>query len=311
MHQVRVPLLDADTIGFSAKEATCQAQVRVLVDKAQQDAVAGRHRRAAAIEQRLDALRVGLEQHRLSLGHHLLSALPTQLVLSAACLPALWPAVKKRELLAPLTMAAAAAMAAVAGSPFEGPAVLLLFALLLPLSTHPVFTALHSLAVPAAAFAFLATRVLIHEIFDFKFNYTTVHDLLGFPADVTWSTWLRMLPSFALRHLPVTIVACLLYLRRLDRVQIIQTGLLVGLFWACRAFYIAVLMHLSREQLYLNWRNTGEALHYALFFGALVLSLPLLIYVKRFETDPALQPQTETPGQSGPPAHPETGPTSS
>ena len=97
---------------------------------------------------------------------------------------------------------------------------------------------------------------------------------------VTLETWGRMLPSIFLRQVPVTAAICLLLWRRLDRLQIAQAAMLVGLFWACRAFYIVVLMHLSREQLYLNWRNAGEAIHYAFFVGALLLFLPVLLRIQ-------------------------------
>jgi hypothetical protein len=236
-----------------------------------------------------------------SLGHYLLAARSTQLRAAVACLPVLLIGWRNPGLSSTLITLTLAAVTAVTGSPFESPLFLGVLLLFYPLSAHPVFatfrsdtpstppaaegpTALwraHPLAIPAAAFCLIAGRVLFHVVFDFKLNFTTVHDLLRFAPTLDWSEWRFMLPSIALRHLPPMALLVWLFLRRLDTRTALQAGLLALFYLAARTLYIVILAHLTRRQLYLNWRNLGEAVYYGFWAAALIISLFYLLAVRR------------------------------
>jgi len=232
------------------------------------------------------------EENMLSLGHHLQAALPAQLLFGALILPALLPslltslyasrgsrgsvtpATKKFD--SAVTFLSLAAFSGIAGSPFETPLVFLLTGLLVPLVLHPIYTGKRNVSVAAAAFTIVSFRVFYHVLFDFRFNFTTVHDLMKFSMEWGAGLWLETLPVLAMRHLPIMSLIGFMVLHRMNSKRIWQIGLLVLFFLGCRSLFIIVLAHLSREQLYLNWRNFGEILYYAFWAASWIIVIPVL-----------------------------------
>jgi hypothetical protein len=215
------------------------------------------------------------EQDTASLGDYLLAARPAHLLFSCATLPALLALVRRKSATPTLITLCLAAITAIVGSPFESVAVLALLTLMVPLASHPAFKKNDSLVIPLAAFSIVAVRLMVHVVFDFKLNYTRVHDLMGFAPSLDTELWVKMLPSIALRNLPATALVTWLFVRRLDSKKVLQAGLMAIFFLSARALYIVVLAHLSRHQLYLNWRNMGEVVFYGFWAASLAISLPL------------------------------------
>ncbi len=211
------------------------------------------------------------EQYAPSLGASLWAALPAQAVF-LALLALAGLALAGRDLASWALVLTAAVV--LAGSPFEGLVGAILAALLAPFARHEVFRG--PLAALAGAFFFLASRVMLHVAFDFKFNFTTIHDVMGFPAAMPLGLWLRSLPILLLRYLLPTLLAAWLALRTLEADQRNLALGLIGLFLTARILYIVILGQLSHEQLYLNWRNMGEAIHYGLWLASLPVALLLL-----------------------------------
>jgi len=212
------------------------------------------------------------EMYCHSLHEHLALALPAQLVLMGlgTTVALATGLLQGRRLLLFLAF-----LTATAGSTFEAPIVLLVAAVLVPLSSHPVFTD-DKLGLPAAAFAILAVRVMLHAIFDFKFNFTTIHDLMGFADHLSAKLWLSSLPMLVVRYVPATFLAVWLFVRRQSAPTASRVVALILLFLGTRALYIVVLIFASRLQLYLNWRNIGEAIHYGFWAASLVVFLILI-----------------------------------
>ncbi len=207
------------------------------------------------------------EQLSASLGAHLMEALPGQAV-AMTLLTLVFVSIKGwRSHAAVLTYLTG--LTALAGSPFEATVTGILLALTLSVATHPVFVG--RFALPASVFTFIALRVALHILFDFKFNFTGIHDLMGFPAQVTSSVFFRTLLLGLVRFLPATLLSAALAFGRLDGRLRIQAISLALFFLASRILFILVLMHLSRFQLYLNWRNTGEALYYGIWMICLLV----------------------------------------
>jgi len=144
-------------------------------------------------------------------------------------------------------------------SPFETLAFGLLTAALAPLGRARWLGPGASGLAPAAAAA--ACLVLARSVYsmphEFHFNFTAVHDLMRFAPDIDAVVGPLAAPVLVRYTLPALVLVPLLWGRLDPRQQL--TALLLSLLYAgARALHLLMVIRLTIDQLYANWRGVGE-----------------------------------------------------
>jgi hypothetical protein len=143
------------------------------------------------------------------------------------------------------------------GSPYEAVAFSLIVVALAPLGRVRWLQGPGLATAGAAAALMVAGRVLCQQPHEFYFNFTAVHDLMRFAADMDTVAPELAVPVLVRYTLPALVLFPLLWGRLAPRQQLVAL-LLVLLFVGARELHLLVVTRLTIDQLYANWRGMGE-----------------------------------------------------
>jgi hypothetical protein len=161
------------------------------------------------------------------------------------------------------------------GSAFEALAFALLVAALAPLGRLRWLRAGGLAGAALAAGVFVLSRIMLVQVHEFHFNFTSVHDLMRFAPDMD-----ELLPALAgpvaLRYTLPALVLVPLILGRLEPAQRLQALLLSMAYVGGRSLHLLVTTRLTIDQLYANWRGVGELIITALWAAGLLVAFTAL-----------------------------------
>jgi hypothetical protein len=142
-------------------------------------------------------------------------------------------------------------------SPFEATAFGLLTAALAPLGRARWLGGAGLAPAAAAAACLVLARSVFVMPHEFYFNFTAVHDLMRFAADIDTVAGPLAAPVLLRYTLPALVLLPLLW-GRLDARQQLTALLLSLLYAGARALHLLMVTRLTIDQLYANWRGVGE-----------------------------------------------------
>jgi hypothetical protein len=157
------------------------------------------------------------------------------------------------------------------GTAFEALAFSLLVAALAPLGRLRWLRGDGLRHAALAAGALVLARIVLMQVHEFHFNFTSLHDLMRFAPDTD-----EVLPALAgpvaLRYTLPALVLVPLVLGRLAPGQRLRALILALVYVGGRSLHLLMITRVTIDQLYANWRGVGELILTALWAAGLLLA---------------------------------------
>ncbi len=181
------------------------------------------------------------------------------------------------------------------GTAFEALAFSLLVAALAPLGRLRWLRGdgLHHAAL--AGGALVLARIVLMQVHEFHFNFTSLHDLMRFAPDTD-----EVLPALAgpvaLRYTLPALVLVPLVLGRLAPGQRLRALILALVYTGGRSLHLLMTTRVTIDQLYANWRGVGELILTAMWAAGLLLAFSALEVAGWLGRRRASIPEASAPG---------------